>query len=117
MRKRRHDTKFNDTLPNIFFVFMLCRNAACRCGEFRYANCHHAMCDYADCHSAECHYADSHAPLFTKLLMFMIKARAYPSEALSGVPLYTRLLALPINIRLSWKGLPGTNTPAYYEYS
>jgi hypothetical protein len=24
-------------------------------------------------------------------------------------------LALPTNIRVSWKGLPGTNNPAYYE--
>jgi hypothetical protein len=26
-----------------------------------------------------------------------------------------RLLALPSNIRLGRKGLPGTNTPAYYD--
>jgi hypothetical protein len=26
-----------------------------------------------------------------------------------------RFLALPTNIRLAWKGLPGTNTPPYYE--
>jgi hypothetical protein len=26
-------------------------------------------------------------------------------------------LALPTNIRLGWKGLPGTNTLAYYENS
>ncbi len=25
------------------------------------------------------------------------------------------LLALPTNIRLGWKGLPGTNTPAFYK--
>ncbi len=36
---------------------------------------------------------------------------------LSDAPFYGRLLALPTNIRLSWKGLPGTNTPAYYEDS
>ncbi len=24
-------------------------------------------------------------------------------------------LALPTNIRLGWRGWPGTNTPAYYE--
>jgi hypothetical protein len=34
---------------------------------------------------------------------------------LSGDPLYGRLLAFPTNIRLDWKGLPGTNTLAYYE--
>jgi hypothetical protein len=38
-------------------------------------------------------------------------------EHLKEAPLYVRLLALPTNIRLGWKGLPGTNTLAYYEYS
>ncbi len=52
---------------------------------------------------------------FQPNLMFAGKARAYPSEALSGAPLYGKLLALPANIRLGWKGLPGTNTQAYYE--
>jgi hypothetical protein len=47
--------------------------------------------------------------------MFKGKARAYPSEATSGVPLYGRLLASPTNIRLGWKGLPVTNAQAYYE--
>jgi hypothetical protein len=28
---------------------------------------------------------------------------------------YPRPLASPTNIRLGWKGLPGTNTLAYYE--
>ncbi len=32
---------------------------------------------------------------------------------LSGAPL--KPLALPTNIRLGWKGLPGTNTLAYSE--
>ncbi len=32
-----------------------------------------------------------------------------------GAPLYGRHLALPTNVRLVWKGLPGTNTQAYYE--
>jgi len=36
---------------------------------------------------------------------------------LSGAPLYGRLLALPTYIRISLKGLPGTNTLAYYENS
>jgi hypothetical protein len=30
---------------------------------------------------------------------------------------YSRLLALPTNIRLGWKSLPGTNTLVYYENS
>jgi hypothetical protein len=34
---------------------------------------------------------------------------------LSDGPLKGRLLALLINIRLGWKGLPGTNALAYYE--
>jgi hypothetical protein len=34
---------------------------------------------------------------------------------LRGAPIKGRPLALPSNIRLSWKGLPGTNTLAYYE--
>jgi hypothetical protein len=32
---------------------------------------------------------------------------------LSGVPLKGRLLALPTNIKLGWKSLPGTNDLAY----
>jgi hypothetical protein len=34
---------------------------------------------------------------------------------LSDAPLYGRLLALPTNVRLGWKDLPGTNALAYYE--
>jgi hypothetical protein len=33
----------------------------------------------------------------------------------SGAPLYGRPLALTTNIRLGWKGFPGTNILAYYE--
>jgi hypothetical protein len=36
-------------------------------------------------------------------------------EHIKGSSLKGRLLALPTNIRLGWKGLPGTNTLAYYE--
>jgi hypothetical protein len=36
-------------------------------------------------------------------------------KQLSGAPLKGMLLASPTNIRLGWKGLPGTNTLAYYE--
>ncbi len=44
---------------------------------------------------------------FQLSLMFAGKAGAYPRvEHLKG--------ALPTNIRLGWKGLPGTNTLAYY---
>jgi hypothetical protein len=35
-------------------------------------------------------------------------------EQLKGVSL-GKTLALPANIRLGWKGLPRTNTLAYYE--
>ncbi len=33
----------------------------------------------------------------------------------AGAPRKGRLLASPTNIRLGWKGLPGTNALAYYE--
>jgi hypothetical protein len=36
---------------------------------------------------------------------------------LSSAKLLGRLLALPTNIRLGWKGVPGTNALAYYEKS
>jgi len=36
-------------------------------------------------------------------------------KQLSGAPLEGRLLALPANIRLDWRGLPGTYTLAYYK--
>ncbi len=36
---------------------------------------------------------------------------------ISGAPLLGRLLTSPTNIRLGWKGLPGTNARAYYEKS
>jgi hypothetical protein len=42
---------------------------------------------------------------FQPSLMFGGEAGAYRSEA----------LASPTNIRLGWKGLPGTNTQAYHE--
>ncbi len=42
--------------------------------------------------------------------MFPGKADPYSSEYLSGAPLLGKLLALPTNIRLGWKGLPGTKT-------
>jgi hypothetical protein len=35
---------------------------------------------------------------------------------LTGAPLLGKLLALPKNIRLGWKGLSGTNTLAYYKH-
>ncbi len=38
-------------------------------------------------------------------------------KQLAGAPLQGWLLDLPINIRLGWKGLPGSNAPAYYEKS
>jgi hypothetical protein len=34
---------------------------------------------------------------------------------LSGAPFKGRLLALPINVSLGWKGLQGANTLAYYK--
>ncbi len=42
--------------------------------------------------------------------------RASPTQLkhLSRAPLYGRLLASPTNIRLGWRGVPRTNTLAYY---
>jgi hypothetical protein len=45
--------------------------------------------------------------------MFAGKAGVYPSEAIFTCS--TQVLALPANIRLGWKGFPGTNTIAYYQ--
>jgi hypothetical protein len=36
---------------------------------------------------------------------------------LSSAAVYYRLLVLQTDIRIGWKGLPRTNTIAYYEYS
>jgi hypothetical protein len=45
------------------------------------------------------------------------EAGAYPSEAPFRCSTLGSLLALPTNIRLGWKGLPGTNALAYYKNS
>ncbi len=51
---------------------------------------------------------------FHPSLMFSSKVRAYLRvEFLSGSHLCGNLLALPTNIRLDWKSLPGTSTLAY----
>jgi hypothetical protein len=47
--------------------------------------------------------------------MFVGKAGAHPVKNLLAAPLKGRFLALPTNIRLGWKGLPGTNALTYYE--
>jgi hypothetical protein len=51
---------------------------------------------------------------FQPVLMFASKAGAYLSLPILGAALYGKLLALPPNIRLVWKGLPWTNTIAYF---
>ncbi len=48
--------------------------------------------------------------LFQPILMLVGNARTYPIEE----PFKGRLLALHTNNRLGWRGLPGTNTLAYY---
>jgi hypothetical protein len=45
--------------------------------------------------------------------MFPGKAGTYPSEA--PFRYWSRLLVLPTNIKLGWKGLERTNALAYYE--
>jgi hypothetical protein len=54
---------------------------------------------------------------FQPSLMFVGKAGAYPSEAPFRYSTLNRLLALPTNISLAWKGLPRTDTLAYYKHS
>ncbi len=54
---------------------------------------------------------------FQPSLGLVRKAGAYPSGAPKEAPLWGRLLALPTNITLGWKGLSGINTQAYYELS
>ncbi len=49
--------------------------------------------------------------------MFGGKAEAYPSEAPFRCSTLEYVPALPANIRLGWKGLPGTNVLAYNEKS
>ncbi len=48
--------------------------------------------------------------LFQPIVMLVGKARIYPIEE----PFKGRLLALHTNITLGWRGLPGTNSLAYY---
>ncbi len=60
------------------------------------------------------------APKFSSLLQkFEIydckKFNSICLRLLSGAPVYGRLLALPTNISLGWKGWPGNNALAYYE--
>jgi hypothetical protein len=52
---------------------------------------------------------------FQPSLMFAGKAGSYLSEVhFKCSTLWGRHLSSPTNIRLGWKGLPGTNTLAYY---
>jgi hypothetical protein len=53
------------------------------------------------------------------ILVKSLWVRAEPTRFThrSGALLKGRLLPLPKNIRLDWKGLPRTSTPAYYEHS
>jgi hypothetical protein len=48
--------------------------------------------------------------------MFVSQTGAYLSKAPEVALLQGRLLALPLNIRLGWKGLTGTHTVAYYGH-
>jgi hypothetical protein len=43
-----------------------------------------------------------------------VRPLVYPFKALFSVLLLDRLLALLANFKLGWKGLPGTNTVAFY---
>ncbi len=56
------------------------------------------------------------------MIIFSILGKTNPLaltivKHLSGAPFYGRFLTLTTNIRLGWKGLPGTNALAYYKNS
>jgi hypothetical protein len=53
--------------------------------------------------------------VYQPCLKFATKSTVYLSAAVENAPLRGRLLTLDTYIRLGWKGLPGTNTLAYYE--
>jgi hypothetical protein len=69
-----------------------------------YAECHNSV-HYVECHYTERHYAECHnghqGPII-KLITAIIYSFCNKLECLS------------LNTRLDWKGLPGTNTLAYY---
>ncbi len=48
-------------------------------------------------------------------LVYCLRAAAYPSEEHMKSALLGQVLTLPANTRLGSRGLPGTNTVAYYE--
>ncbi len=54
---------------------------------------------------------------FTSTLVSHLQAKLEPTTALPHMGLHSngRLLALPANVRLGWKGRPFTNTLAYYN--
>ncbi len=52
---------------------------------------------------------------FQPSLMFLGEARSLPESGTPERSLTQVGMALPTNIRLVWKGVPGTNTLAYYE--
>jgi hypothetical protein len=58
------------------------------------------------------------AKLFQTSPRFVIKTGAQPSPAPKrNSQIRVDSLTFPTNIRQGWKGLPGTNTLAYYENS
>ncbi len=51
----------------------------------------------------------------TNIIFARLTPKPNGMKHLSGAPLQGRLLASLTNIRLGWRGLPGTNTLAYYD--
>ncbi len=52
---------------------------------------------------------------FQPCLMFAGKGKTYPSEATFKPCVLVRLLALPSNVKLDWKGLPTTYSLAFLQ--
>jgi hypothetical protein len=57
------------------------------------------------------------AGLSIQAYCFQVRQEPTRGEHLKSSPNLGGLLALPANIILGWKGLPGTNTLTFNEYS
>jgi hypothetical protein len=58
------------------------------------------------------------ASFFARIVWCLwVREESTKVKHLSGAPLQGKLLALPSNNELGWKGLPGANTLVYYKNS
>ncbi len=69
---------------------------------------------YIFCNKLEC---SSLTSLSRIVQYYQVRQEPTQVKNLLEAPLNNRLLALPTNNRVGWKGLPGANTLAYYKNS